>query len=780
MLQLIDAFMKKLLFIMMLCLLTSHAWAADVIGEIVIKGQRKIESEAIRAKLVSQIGEPVSSSKIRDDVQAIYKMGFFYNVEVYQTDGKKGSTLTYKVTEKPSLGEIVYKGYSEVDEEELQEASGLKAFEIVDVPKIQESVEKILKLYEDKGFFLAKVSYRLEKMAVQKGQVQSQKLIFDIQENDKVKVKKITFLGNRYLTDSYLKGRIRTQEGGFFSFISDSGSYKQEIFDQDTQILNFLYFNEGYVQVKIDRPEVYVSPDKKGIYITFRIEEGEVFDVGKIDFSGDLLFDDQELLDAMEIDDSKVFVWQTLQRDLQSLTAKYGDLGYAFANVIPRTRIIQKDRKVDVTFEFDKGEKVYFGQINVVGNSKTRDKVVRRELRIYEGELYNESRKRESLARVRRLGFFEEVNFNTSTPADSPTQLDVEIVVKERNTGQIQVGAGFSSFSGFIFNGRVNQTNFLGKGQNLGVSIDLSDVQQSYNLSFEEPYLNDSRWSLGTDVFQLTRILTQFNEDKKGGAIAVGHPLGDYVRATVRYKIEDTDIELDSDADANIFPVETANGITSSLTTSIIYDKRNDRLQPSKGSFARASVEYAGLGGDIEFTKLITNFRYYKRLFWDVVWRNNLSYGLIFPNGSGDPPFNQLFLLGGANNLRGYDFFDVGRERFSQTLCDQLNNDAIDSNDCTGEDDPDAFVPFGGEQQFVLQTELEFPLVKDAGIRGVLFFDTGEAQDALVIKDFRSDVGFGFRWFSPIGPLRFEWGFPIARRARDQAVNFQFAIGSPF
>lgn len=729
------------------------------ISKILVKGNRKIEEAAIRNQLKTRVGQILDMRTVREDVQRLFGMGFFYNVEVDQREEEGRLVVTYILTEKPIVAEIAFFGNDELDDDELNEAVAIKPYEILDITKIQGAIEKIQKLYEDKGFFLANVSYKLKDISTEEG-VKAKSLQFDIVENDKVQVKKITFIGNKSLKDGYLKGRIQTQEGGLFSFMSGSGAYKQDQFDQDMKILNFLYFNEGYVQVKIDRPEVYVTPDKKSIYITIRIEEGEQFDVGEVNFTGDLLFSEKELYDAIQLDEGGTFISEKLQRDIQSLTAKYGDLGYAFTNVIPRTRIRAEERLVDITFEFDKGNKVYFGKINVKGNSKTRDKVIRRELQILEGELYNETKKRESIANIRRLGFFEEVNFNTSTPENSPDILNVDIVVKERNTGTIQIGAGFSSFSGFIFNGQVNQTNFLGKGQNLGVSIDLSERDSLFNLSFTEPHYNDSDWSIGFDAFRSVRdFIDRFEETKTGGAIRLGHPLAPYLKGFIQYKLDETEAELDEGADANLFPVETINGLTSSLKFTLSYDKRNDRFAPTKGIFSTAAIEYAGLGGDLEYTKFTSTFRYFKRLFWEVVWRNNLSYGLIVSNNDQDPPFNQLFLLGGANNLRGYDFFSIGRKK-------------ADSN---GE-----LQPFGGEQQIFLQTELEFPLIQEAGIKGVVFFDVGEAEDEFEFDELRSDVGFGFRWFSPIGPLRFEWGFPIAKRDGEKAVNFQFAIGSPF
>lgn len=745
-----------------------------VVREIIVKGNRKIEEDAVRARLKTVVGENLDLQNVRDDVRELFKTGYFYDIVVDQADDdKEGTTITFTLVEKPSIVSIEYKGNSEIEDDDLASASGLKAFQILDYTKIREAVQKMEKLYEEKGYFLAKISFTLTTLK----EGESVNLRFDIEENEMVKVKRISFIGNKKLGSEKLKSVMATQEGGFFSFMGGSGSYKQDLFDRDLQILNFLYFNEGFVQVKIDRPQVYVTPDKDGIYITIRIDEGEQFNIGSIDFSGDLLFTSSELMSELGVKEGNLFVYETLQNDLRSLQAKYGDLGYAFANIIPRTSIREKDRQVDIVFEVDKGNKVYIGRINVLGNTKTRDKVVRREMQIREGELYNETRKRESIANVRRLGFFDEVNFNTQTPKGNNDRMDIDIVVKERNTGTIQVGAGYSSYAGAVFNGQVNQTNLAGRGQKLGVSVDISKSQSRFNINFTEPYFRDTEWSLGFDAYQDRRGLTEYDEIKTGGALRIGHPLAPYLRGFLKYKLDDTNIKLTKDGDPAIFPVETVNGVTSSVTATLEYDKRDDRFAPSEGIFSSVSIEYAGLGGDLSYTKGYGTFRFYKTVFWDVVWRNNLTYGFINSNDSNKKePFNELFLLGGANSLRGYDWFSVGR----RVRSDKSFAEAVSAGD------PYALYtamrPYGGTQQFYYNLEFQFPLIAEAKINGVVFYDIGNADNSLLLDEFRSDAGFGFRWFSPIGPLRFEWGFPFERKKefREDSVNFQFAIGSPF
>ncbi len=752
------------------------------IQKVEVTGNRKIEKDAILAKVTSQVGQPYSADNIRRDVEALFRLGYFNNIEVDRQVTGQEVILTFKVLEKPSLVEIVYQGNSEVKSDDIADAAGLKAYQLLDMAKVKESVEKIQKLYEDKGFFLAKIDYAVEDVKKD----ETVRLVFKINENDKVKVKKITFLGNKHLGDSQLKSKMLTQEGGFFSGLSGSGQYKQEMFERDVQILRFLYYNQGYVQAKVDRPQVTVTPDKKNIYITIRVEEGEQYHVGEVDFAGDILFPRDELQSLVTIDENGVFAYDVLQKDIGELTAKYGDLGYAYANVIPRTRFNDKERKVDLVFEFDKGSKVYFGKINVVGNSKTRDKVVRRELKILEGELYNETRRRQSLENIQRLGFFEEVNFKTAIDPERTDVMNVDIAVKERNTGQIQLGAGYGTSQGFTLQGSVSQANFLGKGQNLGASLNLSGTGSYYSLSFTEPYFRDTLWSVGADVYQSANTgRLDFDENHTGGAVRLGHPLGDYTRGVLRYKYDKSQLTERKDSEGNVitdrdlFPLETASGETSSLTGTLEYDTRNDRQMPTKGIYTSASFEYAGLGGSLKYTRGNANFRFFKNIFWDVVWRNSLQYARIDSLNDNPVPFSELYLLGGPYSLRGYRSYRVGLMKRSQKVFDQIKADNPTLPDSEIEKRSMRF--FGGTQQAMYQTELQFPLVKEAGIMGAAFFDVGAADNVLAEGNFYADVGFGIRWYSPIGVLRFEWGFPLNRDPYYQEPTvFEFSIGPSF
>lgn len=755
------------------------------ISAIEIEGHKKIEKDAILNKIGSQVGAGFSAEQVANDIRSLFKLGYFLNIEVHKKINNNNIDLTYKVQEKPSVIEIEYTGLVELKAEELSEASGLKTFEILNEAKIKEAQDKLQKFCEDKGFFLARVDYNVETIKPN----ESVKLVFKVKENEKVKVKKITILGAKKISEATLKDFMLTKEGGFFSAMSGSGAYKQEMFDRDMQFIKFAYYKEGYVQAKVDRPYVYVTPDKKSIYITIKVEEGEQYFVGEVDIAGDILFSREEIFSKTQIDKNKIFAYDVLQKDLGELQAMYGDLGYAYANVIPRTRFDDVNRKVDLVFEFDKGNKVYFGQINMVGNSKTRDKVIRRELKVREGELYNETRRRQSVENVQRLGFFEEVNFKTTASADKPDIMNVDIVVKERSTGQIQLGAGYGTTQGFTMQGSVQQTNFLGKGQNLGVSINLASDYSRYDVSFSEPYFNDTLWSLGFRVFKDTNTgRYDFHEDKLGGSVFAGHPIYENTRAFLNLswtstKLTETTVVENNTTkvitDYDLFPLSTASGEAGSLGFSVEFDNRNDRFRPSKGWYAKTGYTYSGLGAHLKYAESNVDLRYFKNVFWDVVWRNSLQYAHIESlDANKNPPFNKLYLLGGPYSLRGYRWYQVGR----MVKSTKIQNEYIAKGKTADEAAQLAMRYFGGTQQLMYQAELQFPLIREADMFGVAFYDIGQAEDVLTDQNFLADVGFGIRWFSPIGPLRFELGFPLNRDSlyHREASIFEFSIGTPF
>ncbi len=735
------------------------------IAEIQIQGLKKIEKAAVEAKLKAKVGEKLSLKNLREEIRSIHGMGYFDDIEV-QSDTRSdgGIKLTYVFKERPVLSEVLFEGNERIDTDDLKGVVKSKEWSILDVNRVREDVQKIQSHYEEKGFYLAKVKYDI---SPDKEDPEKVKLTFKIRDFEKVEVKKITFLNNKAFQDNELKNVFQeTREGGFFSFLSGAGSFKDTSFKQDLQRLTYWYLDHGYVKFRFENPVITVTDDKRWMYISTYVEEGDQYQMGDLDFSGDLLFPKEELRSEVKLMKDEIFKISARNLDIRRLTEKYQDLGYAFVNVIPKMNIDEKTRKIDIDYSFEKGNLVHFGEIRVLGNNKTHDKVIRRELRIHEGELYNGTNLRLSKERVERLGYFEpgQVVFNTLTRKGHDDLVDIEIRVKERSTGTITVGAGYGSVQNFFFTGQVQEINLFGKGQTLSFQAQYSAdrKQRSFNLGFTEPYAFDTKWSMGGDLFSLTYLVpNKYFIRKLGFDVRFGYPVTDDISAFITYKNEGLKI---SDKDDAAEDTSLDEGVLSSIIWSAVRDKRDNRYETNSGDFEKLSLETAGIGGDKKFLKLTGNQRYYTPIIGDLVFRTNLEYGHIWDVSDRPTPPSEKFYLGGPNNMRGFSTFLLGPLRFNSS------------------GDP---VPTGGMVQAFGMFELEYPLIKEAGLKWVLFADAGNAWSSFPGtngQDFgiRADYGFGFRWFSPLGPLRFEWGFPVDRRPWEDAVSFWFFIGQPF
>ena len=748
---------------------------STIVNQITVKGNDRIEADAILTQIKTQKGISYTNDQIlksiRKDVRQLYQMGYFYNIEVDHTD----QTLTYTVTEKPFVTKMIFDGNDALSDEDLQGALDIKPYEFLNISSVRLAVEKMKKLYEENGFFLAQLDYKLEHL-----ENNSAEITFYIKENDKIKVKDIIILGNKNISDEQLKSAMLTRKKGFFSFLSGSGQYRQEFFERDVQILKILYYNEGYINVDIDLPRVYVSPDRKSISIRISVEEGNRYKVGDVNVNNDELFSAQQLLDKIAIKDMEFFAYNVLQSDLNRLQAMYGDLGYAYTNVLPQTQIDEKERKVNITFDIDKGEKASFGKFSIIGNQKTRDKVIRRELKIKEGELYNETDKRDSIANVRRLGYFEEVEFQQKTRPNQPHIIDIEIHVTERSTDSIQLQVGYNGQRGVMGTVSLQSYNLFGRGQSLAfraatdtlnssrcISSKLFDCLDLY-VNFTEPYFLDTLWSTGIELYHQNLYIYEdgYREQRTGGALRLGYPLASYLRGFISYKYYYAGIETEDQFD-NTIPTfsdpESAKGSRSIVGLSLQYDRRDDRLYPRNGVYFSSSMEYAGLGGGKKYMEGAFNARFFKEIFWGIVLRNNLVYSFLAAPRDHRVPFNQLFRLGGSETLRGYDWYGVGKTEQSEK---------------TDEDGRRIEKVVGGTQQLYYNLEFQFPLVSRIKMLGVVFFDAGYADDVFRLENFRSNVGFGFRLNTPISPIRIEFGIPIAKRRKENGFMVQFSLGT--
>lgn len=770
------------------------------IEQVQFRGNRKVEDAAIRVNLLTKVGTKLELNKVREDIRAMWKMGFFSDVTVEALPTPKGGVIViFAVQEKPSVRKILVAGNRGLDLEKINGVLDLKRDAIVNITKIKANRAKINDLYVEEGYYLASVDY--EVTVVNEAEVD---VLFVIDEHSKVEIREVSFIGNEQIPDKQLRGIIQTSKGGALSMFTDSGIYQEEMFERDLLMITAYYYDRGFINVKIGTPQIRLSRDKKYMYLSIPIDEGPVFEVGTINFKGDIIGKKGAYYSRLSIKPKGTFNRSKVGEDIVRLNDYYKDRGYAYVNVTPLTNVDLENKIVDISFEIEKGKKVYFERINVRGNSKTRDKVIRREMKISEGELYNQTNLEVSKRRITALGFFEKVDVSTKR-GSSDEFVIVNIEIAERPTGSFQIGAGFSSVENFIAQAQISQNNLFGRGQTLSLQAQLSGLRQLFLLRFVEPWFLDTKWTFAFDVFNQVRAFGTFARNAVGGNLTWGYPINFETRAFVTYKLEDVGVSTGNSGFANIGaiqePVEAdsvANlfrgGITSSMRTSVSYDSRNNRLFPTKGWYNNAFFEVAD-----EFTVSQNIFaryggftRHYQPLFGPFVLKTNAEIGVTTSRDSLGVPITERYLIGGINDVRGFRPRSLGPQlRVAQPgdIGQPLRN-----------------LPLGGNMQLIWNSEIEFPLFKQVGISGVVFLDAGNAYNledrycsgtsgtgdvsakfdpcfdfpSSLTEGLRSSVGFGFRWFSPIGPLRFEWGIPLDRQAGEEPLVFEFTIGNFF
>ncbi|MFN7131825.1 MAG: outer membrane protein assembly factor BamA, partial [Myxococcales bacterium] len=727
--------------------------SAPTLAEVRVEGNRRVEAEAIRKALVSRAGQPLDRNKLREDIRSLWRLGFFSDVQIFLDQDEQGRPiLLVRVQEKPAVRQARLRGNKELSDDDLKDTIDIKPFSILDLAAVKRNARKIQDKYVEKGFFLAEVKETIEP-------VDNNEVIvwFDVNERAKVEVRRITFVGNEKVPDKDLKEVMQTEEGNFLSFITNAGTYREEVFQRDLAALQGVYYDRGFIHVKVGNPKVSLSADSRSLYLTIPISEGEQYNIGAIDFSGDLLTEKADLQARMTVTSGELFNRTKLQRDILALTDVYHDQGYAYANITPQTNVHPEKRIVDLTFDIQKGEKVYIERIEIVGNTKTRDKVIRRELRIYEGELFSGTGLRLSRQRVTALGFFESVDITYKRGSTDDTMV-MTVSVKEKPTGTFQVGFGFSSIENFIFTAQISQNNLLGWGQTASLSAQISSLRSLIQLSFIDPYFMDTRTIFSFNYFRQELDYFGFIRRSNGGDVNFGYQFVDNVSASVGYSIEAIEVQpggLLSGGSDILLANRFRNGLTSSVRLSGTWDKRNNRLFPSEGFFQQLTVEHSPswLGATFLFTRYTLNTRWYYPLPFGLVAKAQGIFGYI---DGDDLPISELYFAGGINTIRGYQLRSIA----PAVRIGSSRNPAA----------PLQSFNVGGNKQVLFNLELEFPIFEKVGIRGVVFYDAGNvfSEDETVFRPRDQSLplglfhspGFGFRWFSPIGPLRFEWGFP--------------------
>jgi outer membrane protein insertion porin family len=775
---------------------------------IEVLGNRRVTKEDVKSYLRERVGQPFSPEALSKDVRELWGSGFFDDVEVDLDRADSGVTLRFTVRERSNIAKVEFDNNDEIDDDDLKEAIEVKENTVLSYPAIQRSIQKIRDMYAEKGYFLAEA--KAEVVPQRNNEVNVR---FVVTEHNQVTVRRVTFIGNNTVSSDELRAVMFTGATSFFAFGS-GGPFRQDAFERDIAVISALYYDRGYLSVQISTPRVMLTPDRNGIEVSITIDEGprykirqfRVYEKGPDDREVEPLEGRRHLRNMVRAKPGDYFNRAELLEDLNAIRTMYHDAGYANVEANPETKLDPETHEVDVIVPIVRGPTVYFERIEISGNTKTRDKVIRREMEIAEGKKYSESLLERSRQRITALGYFERVDIATSE-GSGPDKLRVIVEVTERPTGTFQVGAGFSSIENFIATAQVQQANLFGNGQSLALNAQLSGLRQLINLRYFEPYFLDSRFNFQLELFQQLRAYADFSQSSLGGDITWGYPIIEpelqvsltYTAEVDKVSTEPTTTFFGTASAISLFTsLPLANlfndGFTSSLRPAITFDTRDNRLFPTKGIYLRASTELAtsAFGSHNEFWRNRFTGRYFYPLGAGIVLKLNQEFGIVTSPSSDGVPIFARFFLGGIFDVRGYRFRTVGPRMPLTTITDP-NSPPIANG-----------ANIGGNLEYYQNLELEFPIVDAVGIRGVFFTDAGNAWNTERLYcdagrsgsnyavtnpcfsfpgdlfNLRTSWGFGIRWFSPLGPLRFEWGFPFKRLPYEESNVFEFTIGNFF
>ena len=726
------------------------------VSAIKIQGNKRVDSSTIFYYIKTEVGKPLSRVLIRKDIEQIYSLGQFTDIQVDTRPGRDGSVqVIFVVEEIPSVGEVTFVGNDVVDAADLRDVISIKRGVTFKEHLVNDTVQKLTTHYREKAFFLARVDVNTAINA--NGLVD---VTINIFEGEKVKIDKIRFTGNKAFDEDELEDVMETEEQWLFSFIDESGIYKKDVLKVDILRLEAFYQDNGYLRVRISEPEIEVNAEDKEIYIDIKIEEGLQYKFGKITAQDVDEFIGAKLLADIKSKPGAVYNISLLREDLLTITEKFSEKGFAYADVSPKASINDKTRVVDLHIEINPGRKVYVGKINVIGNTRTRDNVVRREFRFKEGELFNSKKLKRSKQRINNLGFFENIKIDTHR-GDTPDLIDVDASVTEKPTGSISFGAGFSSVDKVIFNASVAQDNVFGTGRKVNVSANISARRTNFNIQLTEPRVFDSDVSAGVSLFNSQSDFFSFDTRSVGGGLSFGKNFSETDWAGLNYRYSRVKIS-DVVNPTSLIKNETRN--TSRIGATFIRDSRDNFINPTTGWRHVVRLEFAGsyLGG-ADFYKTGYEITYYRKLIGKLVGAVHGEISFAAGYGGEDLPAFERYFMGGANSLRGFTIRQVGPK-------DSLGD------------------PVGGEQSLLFNAELQYPLTE--GFRLFAFYDRGNVYGQgfdvsstnlhINLSDMRESVGGGIRFFSPFGPIALSYGFKLDQGPGESAGEFHFSAGNAF
>lgn len=708
-----------------------------------VRQNKTVSTQTIISKIRTSPGEVFSREILNEDIKRLYSLGYFTDVSVDVQEYKDGLKVIFIITEKSIIKQVLFSGNRSIRDKKLQEIVKSKVGEFLDNRQLKDDVTEIYRLYEKKGFHLANIDSDISiDTSTNKATV-----TFKIDEGVKSKVKTITITGNKSFRTGKLLKLIKTKRAGLFS----AGFFKKDVVDEDIERLKIFYEDNGFINVKIT-PHTEYTKDNRFINISIEIEEGNKYQVGDIRIKGNKVFSVEEIFSKLKMKTGSIFSRNALKKDEQNVHDLYFEKGYIFADARADTLLNEKTENIDISYNIIEGEVCYVDKIIIKGNTKTKDVVIRRELRIFPGDQFDGVKLRRSKEKLYNLGFFEEISYDIEE-GSSPTKKNLVVTVKETKTGEFSFGGGYSSIDrlvGFIEIAQnnfdiMNFPNFTGAGQSLKVRAELGRTRKDYLISFTEPWIFDRPILFGFDLYRTTHYRSgtsgfSYDEQRTGGDMRLGKAFGEFNRGDLTYRLEEVKIsDVPTNASAD-FKAEEGTNTVSSLMCQVSRDTRDSVFNPTRGYTGYFSTEIAGgpFGADKDFIKNLAGVSVYFTHFEDFVLELKLRGGTVDTfSDAPKVPIYERFFAGGANTIRGY------KER------------KIGPKDISGE-------PIGGESMIIANVEYTFPLFEY--IKGAAFYDVGNVWEKLSdigSGDYKSGTGLGVRIKTPIGPVRLDYGFPL-------------------
>lgn len=756
--------MNKLLVALLLGSVATASWALDpfVIQDIRVEGIQRTEAGTVFSYLPVKVGDTLTDEKASEAIKALFSTGFFKDVRL-EADKQ---VLVVTVQERPAIGVVSFNGTKEFDKDKLKEAlkqAGLAESRIFDRALLDRAEQELKRQYFSRGRYGVNITATVTPLERNRVAIH-----FDVNEGDVAKIHQIRILGNKAFNEEKLVDLFTLQKPDWFTWYTKNDQYSKQKLAADLEVLRSHYLDNGYLEFNIDSTQVSISPDKQKVFITVNLTEGEKYTVSGVSFAGDIKIPEQELAHLAAIKTGDLFSRAQITQATKAISDRLGNDGYAFANVNAAPEINKEKHEVAFTFFLDPGRRVYVRRINVSGNNRTRDEVIRREVRQMEGSWYAADKINKSRNRIDRLDYFTDVNVETPAVADTTDQVDVNFSVNEKPTGNLMLGLGYGSSGGLALQGSLTQNNVFGSGNYLSAQVNSGKLNKVYALSYTNPYYTVDGISRGFDIYKRnvdpdSVSLGKYKTSTLGGAIRFGVPLTDDSNFSVSLGGERVEVTTFDDSPTRYKDfVKTFGKSTSTLISTAGWhnDTRDSAVYTTKGLVQHATAEL-GMGGNLRYYKLSAQHQQFIPLNRNFTLMFNGEYGI--GNGySGKPlPFFKNFYAGGIGSVRGFKNASIGAK--------DENND-----------------PLGGSKRLVLNAEVFFPLPglrNDRSTRMSIFADAGavyQNSEKLNLNTLRYSAGVSVSWISPIGPLRFSLANPLKKQKGDDEQRFQFLLGSVF